>query len=274
MRFLKYQSNGNDFLLFDLRGQQAVFEALTGVTVEQLVKAQSDVPIVWSRKVAQWCQRHHGIGADGVLVVFSCRERACVLVYNADGSYGAFSGNGARIVGMHLATAVGERCAFLMGEVPVAVIVGDDGTAMVQVPLPVVAPTQLQSGMGWPTFFINVGNPHVIVLKELSHTEFMGVAPALACGSTETGGLVNVTFAWPASGCEEYRALIFERGVGESLSCGSAAVALFHLLRTQGVVDKVLNVVMPGGQIKLVLSDDGSISVSASVEKVFEGLLA
>ena len=84
IHFVKYQSLGNDFILIDSRVLHFSYNRIS-------FKSKP-----WQNQVKTWCNRHFGIGADGVLIFFEGTLNPEVLIFNADGSEGQFSGNGSR----------------------------------------------------------------------------------------------------------------------------------------------------------------------------------
>src|SRR3989338_293477 len=90
--FVKYQSLGNDFIVFDW------FKKPTSFIQEELKDAQ------WKEFVIKTCDRHFGVGADGVLIITCCPQEGVpeILVFNADGSNGQTCLNGLRCVAKHL----------------------------------------------------------------------------------------------------------------------------------------------------------------------------
>ena len=90
LTFTKYQALGNDFILFDCFDQKAV-------DVKAKLATES-----WPRHVQFLCDRHLGVGADGVLVLWQNETGVRADLYNADGSLAEFCGNGARAVVAHL----------------------------------------------------------------------------------------------------------------------------------------------------------------------------
>src|SRR5437660_1647919 len=88
--FAKYQAAGNDFIVIDLFAALEPFDKSPGAQ-----PLRADVSLI-ARRI---CDRHAGVGADGLLMVFPSHNKKCearMLVFNADGGRAEMSGNGIR----------------------------------------------------------------------------------------------------------------------------------------------------------------------------------
>lgn len=106
MRFEKFEGLGNDFVLVDFTGDRRAVEART-LDVDEPLAALTN-------RVSEICDRHRGVGADGVLVMLPARAAgaaATMVVLNADGSRPEMCGNGLRCVAAYLANRVRETRA-------------------------------------------------------------------------------------------------------------------------------------------------------------------
>lgn len=270
--FLKGHGTGNDFII--LPDESAELDLTVGLT-------------------AALCDRRFGIGADGVLRV----ARAGALVHigvldflpadverddwfmdyrNADGSIAEMCGNGVRVFAHYVASrglADGDRIRVgtRAGLRPVTITDVTEASATVAVDMGTVGVLgaasarlgeQMVAGVG-----IDVGNPHLAcVIPDLDATGLREVA----LGGPETVGApadmfpagVNVEILTPlADGGVDMRVL--ERGVGETLSCGTGTVAaataaLADAGRTSGDVE----VRVPGGRVTVTLTDDGAATLT------------
>ena len=228
IRLRKYHGLGNDFLLLlDPDGRQPFDGAL-------------------ARAV---CDRHRGAGADGLIRVTA---GPTMELYNADGGRAEISGNGLRCVaravmdaGMEagpefvVTTDAGPRRAWVLEDGGIKV---DMGQALVGPP--VRAPWD-EIDMGWSTL-VNVGNPHVVLevpdpaKADLAHVE--GVQLMYPGG-------INVELVAVGPGADELTMRVWERGVGETMACGSGACAAAAAAHVQGVVGPRVTVHQPGGDV-------------------------
>jgi diaminopimelate epimerase len=224
-------------------------------------------PFHIQKEVATWCD--YGKKADGLLAVDVDRGRA--LVFNADGSYGQFSGNGARCVALYMWQRMGKLT-------PLNVTVGDSavqcvpqvfGKDLVEVTV-TISPARFMGQQkvvigdvvykGWR---VDVGNPHWIVLQPSES------ACLRTCGAQlERATNSNIEYVWPIIGAPlAFRVLVYERGVGMTSACGSGAAAVAALLCEQGICSYERRIVlhMPGGTMECVVNLDRSLSVTAPV---------
>ncbi len=246
MRLLKLHGLGNDFLvLLDFDDSEPV----DGETARAM------------------CNREQGIGADGFIRVTALRPHADVTMelFNADGSRAETSGNGLRCVAravvdagfvtgdtLTIATDAGVRRVTLN---PAGDITVEMGPALVK---DVSEPARRMA-------FVDMGNPHLV----LAMRTLDGVALEQAGRRFERlnpGGL-NVEVVEPGPGVDELTMRVWERGVGETLACGSGACAAAIALRDLKEVGDRVTVHQPGGDVLVELSD-GAVSLTGPAELV------
>jgi len=219
MNFAKLHGAGNDFLLFDGRADPSLTEALPPL-------------------VPRLCDRHLGIGADGVLLVLPRAGSVARVVYwNSDGSEAMFCANGTRCAASFIAARWGWHEMVL--ETGYDAIPAHVTAAAITLRLP--APEGVQpwqrlavTGDAVRARFLVVGVPHLIVRVEWSdfwQRSLAPLAPALRAHADIPTGGANVSFVL-VTGPRELAVRSWERGIeGETLSCGSgdAAAALVGL---------------------------------------------
>jgi diaminopimelate epimerase len=257
----KYEGLGNDFLvLVDLEGRRQIDASLARLA----------------------CDRHLGFGADGLLrggppLVGSSDEMTFEL-RNADGGEAEMSGNGLRCL-VHAAIDSG------------AVKIGPGGTLGVLTPAGrrEVRVHALEDGWMWAStemgepkvigpadncnvgngqLFVDVGNPHLVVLGPDPRTlDVAALGPAL---SDETGaqGGVNVEFVTLGPGRDELTMRVWERGVGETQACGTGSVAAAAALHHWGKVGTKVTVNQPGGAADVELRSDGTAVLSGPSRRI------
>jgi diaminopimelate epimerase len=244
--------------------------------------------------------RHRGIGFDQLLTIEPPATPGAVAdyrIWNADGSAAGQCGNGARCVASWLrrdGTARGAR--FAMGS-PAGRIEAealDDGSFRLAMSVPVFAPARIplvapteaaryvaDGPFGVLAFgAVSMGNPHALIEvaastsgpagSALAAVDATGIGAWLQRGGRFPDG-VNVGFAEVlAPGHIALR--VFERGVGETLACGSGACAAVAILVRQGRVDRAVRVDLPGGTLHIDWpSDDAPVSMRGPAAFVFEG---
>jgi diaminopimelate epimerase len=245
MEFVKMEGLGNDFL----------------VTRGPLQPS--------SRQIAAWCDRRHGVGADGVLVVTG-GEAVVMEYWNADGSPAEMCGNGLRCVARYavdsgLATSTTFTVVTAAG--PRSVTVGDDS---VRVELgPVEAEGKSVSLAGYDLASVSVGNPHAVTFVDDCYAVPVAALGPIVEGDPSYPERTNVEFASVIS--RSRMALrVWERGVGETLACGTGAAAAVAEAYRSGLTDAAVTVVLPGGEL-FVEVIDGVAWIEGPARSVFSG---
>lgn len=189
--------------------------------------------------VRRLCDRHHGIGADGVLALVSDGpDRVRLQHRNADGSVSDFCGNGTRCAARAAVELEGcqSELAVVTGwaVIPASVrgpLVSLDLPAVTAEPRPVTVTVSERPIEAW---YLLVGVPHVVVpVDDPAALDLPTVAPPLRkCAELGAGG-ANVNFV-SAGGADPLAIRTWERGVeGETLSCGSGMVAAALVMMVQ-----------------------------------------
>ena len=220
------------------------------------------------------CDRHRGVGADGLLRAGPGRDGADVSmeIFNADGGTAEMTGNGIRCLAhavvesgtvagpdVKVHTAAGlRRVRVERGpSPPVALVSADMGTAKVG--------PELDSELGWPGRPVNVGNPHVVLLvPDPDEIDVAGVGRAI---DREQPGGMNVEFVAAGPGPDELGMRVWERGVGETMACGTGSCAAAAAAHEWGLVGARVVVRQPGGAAEVELGPD-TIVLSGPVERI------
>jgi diaminopimelate epimerase len=204
--------------------------------------------------VRRLCDRRRGIGADGLLQVSSSNGVIVMGYWNADGSTAEMCGNGLRCVARY-ASDQGLAAA---AEFEVMTPAGGRRVAVSDQPRVETGPTSVST----PFVFENrdfvpvrVGNPHAVtVVGDVGAADVAGIGARLEAAIAQG---VNVEFVRIADrSLLEMR--VWERGVGETLACGSGMVAAVAAAHHLGLVDEVVKVRVPGGEGEVALTDDTS----------------
>lgn len=225
------------------------------------------------------CDRHRGVGGDG-LILYSLRPcGATMRLLNADGSPSELSGNGLRCLAALVARAqalapgatvtvdtdagvktlelldnAGERYTFRAALGPPADIR--------QIEIPVLGQT-LTASVLW------MGNPQCVVLGPLPDEDYFNrFGPALATHSMFPAG-TNVEFA-SVEAPDRVRILIWERGVGPTHASGTGASASAVAAAAHGGAARSSDVIAPGGTQRVEWRDDG-VHLTGWAEVLFEG---
>ena len=274
MRFSKMHGAGNDFVVLDLRDGVPPPDAA-------LARLLGD--------------RRKGVGCDQILTIEPPRSTAAVAAYgiwNSDGSSAIQCGNGARCVAAWLVrdgTARGGRFVVDSPAGTPAVDALGDGMYRIEMGLPVFEPARIPllgfaaaqdeyalevAGRTVRVAALAVGNPHAVVeVDDVDLAPVEAVGPALQRHAAFPAS-VNVGFAQVQSR-QRIRLRVFERGAGETLACGSGACAAAVALMRRGLVDREVEVALPGGNLRINWRDDRApITMAGPTAFVFEGELA
>jgi diaminopimelate epimerase len=222
------------------------------------------------------CDRHLGVGSDGILALDGAGAGGFGLrIFNPDGSEAEKSGNGIRIFAKWLRSTGRARSAHFTirtrgGDVPVRV--EGDGA------------TRVTADMGEPRFrddleelhadgerlrvvALSLGNPHCVVLRGPSTESDLRRLGPLAEHHPAFPDRTNVQLAWPTSRTV-VRALIWERGAGETLASGSSACAVAAACVRLGLVERRVEVAMPGGALSIALDERDHVWMTGPAEEV------
>lgn len=245
----------------------------------------AEVDAAWVRRV---CDRHTGVGSDGVLVAGPPTEGAevGVRILNPDGSEAEKSGNGVRIFALWWArrTADGRVLdrefvvATLGGLVRVAVREGpgEPGSggrgrgaarapgsgARVRASMGVARLGPREPLCGVDTHPVDIGNPHRVVFGIPTDWPELGARVEAA-----VPGRTNVQFIEVVDRAR-VRARIWERGAGRTLASGSSASAIARVVTALGLCDASLVVEMEGGDLAVVVDDAGGVSIDGAIVAV------
>lgn len=244
LEFTKMHGWGNDFV---------VVEGPVDISAEQ---------------IKSLCDRRFGVGADGLLVV-TPGNPVHMHYWNADGTRAEMCGNGFRCVArfahdrsmvsgeeFEVETPVGTRIAILEGD-DIEVELG---------PVKVTGHTEID---GERYHLIDVGNPHAVVeVADVGATDVGVLGPRVEKDERFEHG-TNVEFVRFDDGGVTMR--VWERGVGETLACGSGMVAAAFVATKAASMESPIRVKVPGGEGSVDFRD-GSGWLRGPVEYVFEGV--
>ncbi len=282
MNFTKVQGAGNDFILVEA----------------------SEVNLDWSQTAMAMCNRHFGIGADGLLVLLPSHLADFQMhIFNPDGSEAEACGNGLRclakyVIDMGLANTGAQ-------EILVETVAG---IRKVKIYRAMGKLTKIQVGMGKPKFgaknipvviepkegdlvdiksmlsysitientelllnLVSMGNPHAIYFGQYPVSDF----PLSQLGpEVEQHKMfpnrVNFEVANVISR-RQIEARVWERGVGETLACGSGACAVAVAAQLLGYTDDKVDIKLPGGTLEVEWSKAGEVLLGGPAEIVFTG---
>jgi diaminopimelate epimerase len=213
---------------------------------------------ITTAQTAAICNRETGIGADGLIRIIKRNEKWFMDYRNSDGSLAEMCGNGIRVMARYLV----ERGHQPEGIFPIdtrdgvkhlRVPIQDDiSVNMGQVSDEGEAITAATNGQIWNGYNISIGNPHAVVfVEDINQVGELDEAPVVRPKDSYPDG-VNVEFV-QITGPNEISMRVFERGSGETQSCGTGtcAVALAATIHTQGKLPATWIINPPGGRLEV-----------------------
>lgn len=239
----KYEGLGNDFLILVDLEQTAPFD---GAIARAL------------------CNRHHGVGADGLLRVSSPHHRGSFRMdlLNADGSLAETSGNGMRCAVL----AAFHHGLINTDEIEVETVAGISAAQMLTQSPTTRADIRVSldaaSVVRWPeydilsrrAFSVNVGNPHLVLVGDQPDgLDIQTIGPKL---EDVVADGQNVELATTDKDRSTITLETWERGAGYTLACGSGSCAAAAAGRFAGLIDDRAVVQNPGGDVVVELSGD------------------
>lgn len=281
--FVKMQATGNDFVLLDLRQSP-----LEGIDLSKLAM--------------EICDRHYGIGGDGLILALpSDKADYGMRVFNPDGSEAEMCGNGIRCFAKYVYDNSKEKKDVISIETPAGIIVpavilknGEAVGAEVDMGEPRLKaaeiPAFVKTSAGKPKpdekvvdcelevdgekikiTAVSMGNPHcVIFIEELNKINIAEIGPKIE-GHPQFPQRTNVEFVQLLSD-KEIRVHVWERGVGETLACGTGACAAVVAGVLTGKTSRHVLVHLPGGDLDVEWEkEDGHVALRGPAAKVFEG---
>lgn len=257
MRFTKMHGVGNDFIVFD-PGE------VEGADLPDLAR--------------EACDRHFGIGADGILVPAPSEVADLKMIYlNSDGSPSEMCGNGLRCLARYardFELIEGEALTVETGAGIKKVVLYDDGSSRVDMGAPVFeGEVELH---GFSFLRVSMGNPHAVAFlrseAEVEELDLKAVGSPMEKNPLFPEG-TNVEFVHPR-GRREVRMRIWERGAGETLASGSGSCATAVAAIRTGLVESPVAVRMDGGTVRIEWAGEGQpVYMAGPAEYVCEGEL-
>ena len=277
LKFEKYQGAGNDFVI---------------VSEKELI--EKGIP-EYGEFASQICNRHFGIGADGLIILKYVASMPFMFFFNADGSQAPMCGNGIRcfshyLVNNHLVDGNEFVVKTVPGDLTIRVNYDeekDDFSARVNMGKPIFNIKELINtekeqflrekinidGKEIEISYIFMGTDHsVIFVNDFSDYDIDEIGKKIENYTDLFPKKVNVNFV-KVYDRKRMEVITWERGAGRTLACGTGATASAVLARTFGFVDNKVNVKVPGGQ--LVIEYEGGENnafMTGPSEKIAEGL--
>ncbi len=246
-----------------------------GLGNDYLVVDPAELPFaLTSERVKLLCDRHLGVGSDGLLV---WQTPLGVRIFNPDGSEAEKSGNGLRIFAKWLfdtRRVNSARFAIEVGGASAAVEIVSAGGRARSVTVDMGAPVfrddlrELDvAGERLAVVPLSVGNPHCVVFRAvLDVTELRRLGPLIETHPAFPNR-TNVQFARVPTR-SDVELLIWERGAGETQASGSSSCAVVAAAHHLGMVDTDVTASMPGGELRVRIGPDQTLWLSGPVEEI------
>jgi len=255
--FIKMHGLGNDFVLVDSRKTK-----LDGLDLKQLAQAV--------------CDRHFGVGADGLLIVWpSEKAHYRMQVINPDGSEAEMCGNGIRCFAKYVyeTDKLKEEVISvetLAGTILPAVILDGGKVLAVEVDMGIPKAEGEVSLAGHKFQKISMGNPHAVAfVADVNAIDLPVIGPRVE-NDPHFPNRTNVEFVQVLSD-KELEVIVWERGAGETLACGTGACACVAAAHLAGKTGRRALVRLPGGNLDIELNDEEHILMRGPAQTVFEG---
>lgn len=271
MQFVKMHGLGNDFVVLDL--------LVDGLQLD------------WAQLAIEMCDRHFGIGADGILLLLpSDQADFRMRIFNPDGSEAESCGNGIRCLGRyyrerHAPNA--EQIRVQTGGSPAIIWVRDDRMVTVDMGAPIFTPAEIPVEVGTPDALtmsvdlhdrdipvgcVSMGNPHAVTFVEPGDLDSYPLE--------EIGPRVEHYAKFPRRinfdvvevvDPHRVRIRVWERGAGPTLACGTGACASVVVAKRGGLVQETVTAELPGGELAIEWAEGGHVLMTGPAEYVFTG---
>jgi len=275
LAFTKYHGLGNDFILIDNR--------------------HSNNPLISPEQAVKMCDRHFGIGADGVIFALPGQEGTdyTMRIFNSDGSEPEMCGNGIRCFARFLADLEGEvtigksyRIHTLAGVITPRLEAGGQITVDMGFPQLLAAdiPTTLAdgdkkvidvplevAGQSWSVTCVSMGNPHCInFVENVDQISLEQIGPQFE-NHPAFPKKTNTEFI-QAIAPNYLKMRVWERGAGITLACGTGACASVVAGVLTGKSERRCTVELPGGCLQIEWCEiDQRIYMTGPAQRVFTG---
>jgi len=281
--FTKMHGLGNDFVVIDDRTEELELEP----------------------EAVEWfCDRNFGIGADGIILIRPATSKTADFSWwfrNADGSVAEMCGNGIRCFakyvvdhGLVAADADIVRVDTALGVYEIVLTRDDDGTlalATVDMGEPILTPALIPTTLGCEApenpvidcslatesgavavTCVSMGNPHCVLFVDDVEDAPVGILGPQIETHSAFPRKTNVEFAQIV---EEgrIRLRVWERGVGETLACGTGACATVVAASLRCLIGRDSVVELPGGELEIHWDENGHVMMTGPAEEVFSGTL-
>ncbi len=258
--FYKYHGAGNDFIMIDNR--------------------DGSFDVKDTKKIALLCDRHFGIGADGLILLESSNKADCFMnYYNADGSIAEMCGNGVRCTAkffIEITKSDKKELSIDTRDGIKKVICNADGSFSVSMGAPVFSHTDFpKNSLALENIefnFISMGNPHAVgFVKDISKIDISAIGPKIET-DPHFPNKINVELVEKVRD-DYFKVKVWERGSGATLACGTGACAVYAILKKENKNLGEITLEFSGGNLFLSESKEEEIILRGPAVCVFRGEL-
>jgi diaminopimelate epimerase len=282
MNFTKLQATGNDFILVDAKS------------------GERD----WSILAREMCNRYFGVGADGLILIESSNAANFKMrLFNSDGSEAEVSGNGLRcfakyVIDRNMVTKANITVETMSGirtieatvsqgsvtharvnmgtprfkakEIPVMIEKSQKGSDAVDIMSFIDYPLKIGRNV-FNLSLVSMGNPHAVtfISEPVADFSLVEIGPKVENDrmfperiNFEIGRVLRH---------DRIEARVWERGAGETLSCGSGACAIAVISKLKGFTDNKVDIMLAGGELTVEWDGKGEVYLIGKVKEVFNG---
>jgi diaminopimelate epimerase len=268
----KFSALGNDYLVIDPN------ISLVNLDKETIIKI---------------CDRHNGVGSDGILYGPIDPKKNSLRIFNPDGSECEKSGNGLRIFSDYLyrnGYASDNRFQINLSDETIDVIGIDQDNGLYKINMGKPTLAIDSHSIRWDketlidevihvddnalnSTFVSIGNPHLVVeVEALSAEQAKSLGPLISTMSLFPQR-TNVQFC-KVLDRKNIQIEIYERGAGYTLASGSSSCAAVSAMYFQNKADATVNIHMPGGVLQAEINDDGNIFLTGESIFIFSGVIS
>ncbi|WP_269616961.1 diaminopimelate epimerase [Prochlorococcus marinus] len=276
--FSKYQGLGNDFIIFDGRGNN--LDHLFTVNKDNIIE--------------HLCNRNFGIGADGIILILESKNKSFVKmrIFNSDGSEPEMCGNGIRclIAFLNDNNQINDKSEIQIETKAGLIITSISGNENIKVNMgePILSPDDiptklLMNNLTVPNgkitindqilnvYAASMGNPHMIVfVDKIENIPFEEWGMCLEKHNTFPHD-TNVHFV-ELIDKSNIKIRVWERGCGPTLACGTGACACLVVTSKLGKTLNKANIYLPGGKLEIEWPNQiGPVFMQGPALKVFSG---
>jgi len=232
-------------------------------------------------RISLLCDRHKGIGADGLILVESVEGSDCFMnYYNSDGTEAEMCGNGIRCTAkflkdFYLKDKENFKISTRAGVKEVSRVEGD--IFSVNMGKPIFEsndfPKKEIEIEGLLLNFVSMGNPHAVAfVDDLNAYDLSIIGPKIE-NNSNFPNKINLELVENTQALPRYKVKVWERGCGETLACGTGACAVYAIVRKYKNAEAEIAIDLPGGELFLEENENGEIIMQGEAKNVFSGMI-